>query len=114
MSGECKPYLMGCNEGVVCQPVVPRRLGRRRAHGLPAVGYAECAGVGHLIVSGKTGLLAEGNGSPDSLARLLALMTDDDRRRRMGAEAVAAMAHYAPNAIFNRWESLFRQLAARA
>jgi glycosyltransferase involved in cell wall biosynthesis len=93
----------------------PNALAEAMAHGLPAVGYAGCAGVGQLIADGKTGLLAQGNGSPDALARtLLALMVDDDLRRRMGAEAVASMAHYTPSVIFDRWESLFKKLADRA
>jgi glycosyltransferase involved in cell wall biosynthesis len=93
----------------------PNALAEAMAHGLPAVGYAECAGVGQLIKSGRNGLLAAGNGSPETLADcLLALMADDDMRRRMGEEAAATVAPYAPNVVFDQWESLFRDLAGRA
>ncbi|MEW6676327.1 MAG: glycosyltransferase family 4 protein [Pseudomonadota bacterium] len=92
----------------------PNALAEAMAHGLPAVGFAECAGVGQLISHGRTGLLAEGNGSPESLAAcLLTLMQDAERRKIMGREAVAAMAPFLPGHVHDQWESTFKQVAAR-
>jgi glycosyltransferase involved in cell wall biosynthesis len=76
------------------------------------VGYSGCAGVGQLIANGQTGLLAEGNGSPESLAAaLLPLMNDDAMRRRMGAAAAMAMSEYAPGVVFDRWEAVLGMVA---
>jgi glycosyltransferase involved in cell wall biosynthesis len=90
----------------------PNALAEAMAHGLPAVGYSGCAGVGQLIANGQTGLLAEGNGSPESLAAaLLPLMNDDAMRRRMGAAAAMAMSEYAPGVVFDRWEAVLGMVA---
>lgn len=90
----------------------PNALAEAMAHGLPAVGFAGCAGVRHLIADGKTGCLAQGNGSVDALAEaLLPLMNNDARRQSMGAVAAKAVDQFAPQAIFDRWEALFRELA---
>lgn len=93
----------------------PNALAEAMAHGLPVVGYADCAGVGQLIADGVTGCLAQGNGNVDTLAEvLLALMADDARRRDMGMAAANAMSQYTPPAVFDRWEELFRTLAEPA
>ena len=92
----------------------PNALAEAMAHGLPVVGYAGCAGVSHLITHEKTGFLAEGNGSVESLTEALyILMRDSDARQRIGADAAAAMLEYAPPAIFDRWERLFHQLSGQ-
>jgi glycosyltransferase involved in cell wall biosynthesis len=60
-------------------------------------------------------LLAEGNGSAQTLATVLqALMRDDDLRQKMGSAAAAAMARYAPEVIFDRWETTLKKLADRS
>jgi glycosyltransferase involved in cell wall biosynthesis len=85
------------------------------AHGLPVVGYAGCAGVREIISDGQNGSLAQGNGSADALAEaLLFLMKDDARRQSMGAAATASMRRFAPRAVFDRWEDLFREVSGRS
>ena len=67
----------------------PNALAEAMAHGLPAIGFSACAGVSQLIFNGENGLLAEGNGSVDTLAKALrVLMQDDVRRGVMGVSAV--------------------------
>lgn len=93
----------------------PNAMAEAMAHGLPVVGYADCAGVKQLVVDGQTGCLAPGNGLVDTLATtLLQLMCDDNKRERMGGAAAAAMEQFAPTAIFDRWEALFHKVARRA
>jgi glycosyltransferase involved in cell wall biosynthesis len=93
----------------------PNALAEAMAHGLPVVGYAGCAGTGHLIRHGETGLLAAGNGAVDALATTLAVVLEDaGLRERMGRAAAAAMALYSPAAVFDRWEGLFRAAAGRS
>jgi glycosyltransferase involved in cell wall biosynthesis len=92
----------------------PNAMAEAMAHGLPVVGYADCAGIRQLVVEGETGCLAQGNGAVDTLAAtLFLLMKDDERRQRMGAAAAASMRRFAPQAIFDRWETLFREVACR-
>jgi GalNAc-alpha-(1->4)-GalNAc-alpha-(1->3)-diNAcBac-PP-undecaprenol alpha-1,4-N-acetyl-D-galactosaminyltransferase len=93
----------------------PNTLAEAFAHGLPAVGYAGCAGVNVLIENGQTGLLASGNGDPESLARSLAeLMDDGEKRREMGAAARASMAPYAPDLVMDRWEDAIQMAGSPA
>lgn len=88
----------------------PNALAEAMAHGLPAVGFAGSAGTNVLIDHDKTGLLATGNGDSETLAEALgALMEGAERRRVMGAAARAAMAQYAPEAVMDQWEEVFRR-----
>lgn len=90
----------------------PNALAEAMAHGLPVVGFEECAGIGQLISDGKTGCLAKGNGSVESLIEsLLPLMKSNDLRKQMGARAVKAMEKYNPVDIFDQWEALFREIS---
>ncbi|MBY3237822.1 glycosyltransferase family 4 protein [Rhizobium laguerreae] len=90
----------------------PNALAEALAHGLPSVGYADCAGVYDLIEHGETGLLADGNGSPDSLSKALGeLMIDHDRRTEMGSRARLSMRQYLPSACLDRWENVLKHAA---
>ena len=90
-------------------------LAEAMAQGLPVVGYADCAGVRQIVIDGQTGRLAQGNGSADALAAaLLVLMKDDNRRQSMGAAAATSMRRFAPQAIFDRWETLFHEVSCRS
>lgn len=83
----------------------PNALAEAQAHGLPAVGFAGCAGVNELIADGATGSLATGNGDAESLAAALArLMASPEDRRRMGALAQSSVRAYAPDMIMDLWE----------
>ena len=87
----------------------PNALAEAMAFGLPAVGLAGCAGVDSLIDDGRTGLLAP-VAEVGVLAETLALlMADPLSRIVMGAAARSAVADYIPEAVFDRWEVLFKQ-----
>jgi len=88
----------------------PNALAEALAHGLPSIGFADCAGVPDLINHGEIGLLAEGNGSVDTLAETLArLMEDHECRREFGKKAHIAMKRYRPDVCFDRWENVLRE-----
>jgi glycosyltransferase involved in cell wall biosynthesis len=87
----------------------PNALAEALAHGLPGVGFADCAGVPDLITAGRTGTLALGNGNPAALADALRpLMADANKRIAFGMNAVASVAAYWPEEIFRRWEEVLR------
>jgi GalNAc-alpha-(1->4)-GalNAc-alpha-(1->3)-diNAcBac-PP-undecaprenol alpha-1,4-N-acetyl-D-galactosaminyltransferase len=91
----------------------PNALAEAFAHGLPAVGFANCAGVRDLIVHGSNGLLADGNGDAASLTgALTALMSDSALRASMGLAAADSVRQFNPENIFSRWEQLFSEIAA--
>lgn len=49
----------------------PNVVGEALSYGLPVVGFKDCAGMKSLVVHGKTGIVAEGNNDPKSLALAL-------------------------------------------
>lgn len=77
--------------------------------GLPAIGYKNCPAVNELIKDGKTGFLCDDGVEP--LAEALdKLMRDKDLCIRMGRDAKADMAQFAPEKIWNQWEELMKKL----
>ncbi|WP_085578695.1 glycosyltransferase family 4 protein [Thalassospira mesophila] len=88
----------------------PNALAEAQAHGLPAVGFSDCAGVNELIQHGETGLLASGNGASTNLAVALSkLMNDEEMRREMGDKGRKTTASFAPSLIIDQWETTLRQ-----
>lgn len=78
------------------------------AHGLCCIGFAQCCGTRDLIAHGHNGLLAEGNGNPETLSRaLLRACEDDHLREKLGANAKTSMIKFEPESVFNQWEDLF-------
>lgn len=89
----------------------PNALAEAMAFGIPAVGLASCAGVNALIEDGRTGLLAPAT-NVEALSETLALLMGDPTRRvAMGEAGRLAVAGYAPEAVFDRWEELFFRAA---
>jgi glycosyltransferase involved in cell wall biosynthesis len=82
------------------------------AAGLVPVGFADCPGINQLIRDGETGLLVSpGAGGRKDRVRALAealggLMSDPERRGRLGAAGPASMRAFAPERVIDRWEDL--------
>jgi glycosyltransferase involved in cell wall biosynthesis len=87
----------------------PNALAEALAHGVPAVGFANCAGVADLVRADLNGILAPGNGDPKALAgALAAVMADPALRARLGVGAVESVASYRPDDMVNLWEDTLR------
>jgi len=78
------------------------------AHGLPAVGFADCPGTNDLIRDGENGLLVEGQG--DRVAALAtalkALMGDVAYRSRLAPDTPGVPASHQSDAVLDAWERL--------
>ncbi len=80
--------------------------------GLPAIGYRNCGGVNELIHDGIDGYLCE-DGVEDFREKLRTLMADRALRIRMGQAARASMAAYAPEKIWDAWETLLVETVSK-
>ena len=88
----------------------PNALAEALSMGLPCVGFAGCDGVSDLIVDGGNGVLAQGNGRIDTLSQKIeGLVQDNDLRQEMGAAAARSVMCYAPDSIYDQWDSLIRE-----
>ena len=104
------------NAHLFCLPSLwegfPNALGEALAHGLPSIGFVECAGMSDLITPDKNGLLADGNNDSTTLARAMAHLIESDALRvLMGQIAIRSMQAYEPEQIFTQWQSVLRSVA---
>ncbi len=87
-------------------------LAEGMAAGLPAVGLRSCSAVNELIQDGETGFLVDN--SPEAMAQALeTLMADRSLRVRMGAAGREAIRVYAADRIWDAWEQLLEETAAK-
>jgi glycosyltransferase involved in cell wall biosynthesis len=78
------------------------------AHGLPAIGFADCPGTNEIIEDKVNGLLVSGSRRAEALAAALrTLMGDADARLRLGGNGPASVDRFKVEKIADRWESLF-------
>lgn len=90
----------------------PLSLTEAMAAGFPAVGLRTCPGVNELIQDGETGFLVDN--SPEAMAQALEkLMADRHLRVRMGAAGRKAVGVYAADRIWDAWEQLLEETAAK-
>lgn len=92
----------------------PNALAEALAHGLPAVGFADCPGTNELIVDGVNGVLAHGDDRVEALAKALESLIDStETRQRMGSAAAASVASYSLDQVTDSWESLLQTVASK-
>lgn len=84
------------------------------AHGLPAVGFADCPGTNELIEDGISGLLVSGADRVAALAHGLSrFMESAELRQRAGAQAPRKPAMFAPEVVAQRWADLITAAVRR-
>ena len=88
---------------------LPMVLLEAQAYGLPIVSMACKCGPKDVIHDGVDGFLVPEGDVAFMADRLQMLMTDEDLRRRMGAEAYKASAQFDEEKIMTQWEELFRK-----
>jgi glycosyltransferase involved in cell wall biosynthesis len=98
------PYYLSSD--IFCLPSrwegFPNVVGEALAHGLPVVGFHECAGMKSLVENFKTGVLAQGNDDPDSLAFALEVALSSDWDRSYIRKSIS---EYSLESFADAWES---------
>lgn len=93
----------------------PNALTEGLAHGLPAIGFADCPGTSELIVPGQNGILISGSDPIAALAAgLETLMSSVQMRRDLGKAAPKSVAYFLLDSIVEQWEEVFRHHRAGA
>lgn len=80
--------------------------------GLPVVAFAGCQGVGELVQHGTTGMLAESMTAEALAAALRIVMEDGELRENMTRNAPQTVAQFAPERIYQEWETLLCEASA--
>jgi glycosyltransferase involved in cell wall biosynthesis len=79
-------------------------------HGLPTIGYADCAGTNSLVRHEMNGFLVPANSRVEGLREgLRRLMADAGLRQILGERAKADSLQFAPQRIYDHWESFFSE-----
>lgn len=90
----------------------PLAMTEAMSAGLPVVAYRSCPAVNELVKDGENGFLVE-DGS-DALAEgLKKLMKNRKLREQMGKAAHESMKIFAPEKIWNQWETLMKDIIVR-
>lgn len=80
--------------------------------GLPVIASQECSGVRNLIEDGRNGVLVkDGPGFVDNLGKTLSeLIKAPGRRARLGRSGPGSLERFAPEIVYDKWETLVRGL----
>lgn len=87
------------------------------AHGLPVIGFADCAGVNKLVIQGYNGALASGADRTEALAQSMRLlMSNAELRQKLVQPATAIPEECQLGRVLDLWETMLerhcdRQLA---
>lgn len=87
----------------------PLALTEAMATGLPSVGFRSADAVKDLIVDGESGILCA-DGEEAFAAGLRRLMESQELRVKMGRNAAEQMKAYAPDIIWDQWQSLIERV----
>ncbi|MBS1718581.1 MAG: glycosyltransferase family 4 protein [Armatimonadetes bacterium] len=89
----------------------PNALCEAMAVGLPAVSFDCPYGPGFIIREGVDGLLAKPEDVEDLAAKLVELMSDDERREAMSVRAPEVLDRFGEQKVMDQWEALLNKVA---
>ncbi|WP_444189735.1 glycosyltransferase [Dialister succinatiphilus] len=87
----------------------PLAMTEAMSAGLPVVGIKSCTAVAEIIENGKDGILTDDSIDAFALG-LQKLMADDSLREKWGENAHISMKEYAPDKVWEKWDSLIQRL----
>lgn len=77
--------------------------------GLPAIGYQSCHAVNEIIQDGVNGILCEDGVTPFAEG-MRQLMESENLRKKYGENARSSVSEYAPQKVWQAWDSLLQQI----
>lgn len=89
-----------------CFPLV---LLEAMSNGIPCVAFDCDTGPRHIIQHNKTGLLIEKENVTEMAKVISTLIQDNDRRKSMSDNALAAVEQFYPDRVYEQWEKLFQK-----
>lgn len=89
---------------------LPMTLLEAQVCGLPMVAYACKCGPKDIIVSGENGYLIEQGDQKDLAEKLIALMEDEEARKKMGRAVAKNAECFTEEKIMQKWMDLFTTL----
>lgn len=93
----------------------PNALCEAMAAGVPAVAYDCASGISEIIRDGVDGVIIRGTRSVGSFSDVLErLMTNDEERLRLAANAPDVVRRFSLPRILDQWDALFAETGARA
>ncbi|NQZ13998.1 MAG: glycosyltransferase family 4 protein [Alphaproteobacteria bacterium] len=85
------------------------------AHGLPAIGFADCPGTNEVIEDGKNGILVKtdnGKSREESLAEAIKnLISDAELRTQLGQKGPETIEPFSPQRVVDEWETLVENVS---
>jgi len=92
----------------------PNCLAEALAHGLPAIGFGDCAGTNELIIDGVNGVLIQGSDRQKALADALSKMISNRRKRQQLSRASPkSIERYSLDSVADQWERLISSAISR-
>lgn len=88
----------------------PMVMAEALACGLPVVSFDCKCGPKDMIANGENGILVRGGDTEAMADALSSLMADEDRRRKMSAEAVRRSERYSEDKVMAMWIDLFSSM----
>jgi glycosyltransferase involved in cell wall biosynthesis len=93
----------------------PNALCEALASGVPGVAYDCASGIGEIIRDGVDGAIIRGTRSVGSFSDVLErLMTNEDERLRLAANAPDVVRRFSLERILSQWDTLFAETGVRA
>lgn len=83
------------------------------AHGVPAIGFADCPGTNELIIDGRNGILVESSRDRASaMAAGLAQMIENTQlREQLARSAPLSVSAFTLEAVLEHWQALLGEIA---
>jgi glycosyltransferase involved in cell wall biosynthesis len=84
----------------------PMVLLEAMSHGVPCISFDCPSGPSDIITNEEDGLLVEKENPSKLSAAISSLITDDNRRKKMGIAAAQNMQRFSPDKVYQLWKEV--------